>query len=100
MQRQQELQPAPGHHDGADEPQQSLFSWAEFMAEQVKPKGRSPQVSPCSSGLFWSRRRRPKRCPDKGAAHVPTTRRQDDNKGEERWQESTCMTADGFQTRR
>ena len=23
-----------GHHDKAGEPQQSLFSWAEFMAEQ------------------------------------------------------------------
>ena len=30
-----------GHHDEAPEPQQSLFSWAEFMAEEpVKPKGR------------------------------------------------------------
>ena len=34
---------ANGHHDDeALEPQQSLFSWAEFMAEEpVKPKGRS-----------------------------------------------------------
>ena len=30
-----------GHHDEASEPQQSLFSWAEFMAvEPVKPRGR------------------------------------------------------------
>ena len=30
-----------GHDDEAPEPQQSLFSWAEFMAEEpVKPKGR------------------------------------------------------------
>ena len=30
-----------GHHDDAVEPQQSLFSWAEFMAEPVKPKRRN-----------------------------------------------------------
>ena len=35
--------PAPvngnGHHDEAPEPQQTLFSWAEFMAEEpAKPK--------------------------------------------------------------
>ena len=53
--------PAPvngnGHHDAeALEPQQSLFSWAEFMAEEpVKPKGRKPASlslppSRCSSG--------------------------------------------------
>ena len=30
-----------GHHEEADEPPQSLFTWAEFMAEEpVKPKGR------------------------------------------------------------
>ncbi len=30
---------ANGHHDEAPEPQQTLFSWAEFMAEEpVKPK--------------------------------------------------------------
>ena len=45
-----------GHSDEAPEPQQSLFSWAEFMAEEpVKPKGHSPQGSApppsrCSSG--------------------------------------------------
>ena len=40
-----------GHNDEAPEPQQSLFSWAEFMAEEpVKPKGRSPPPSRCSSG--------------------------------------------------
>ena len=42
--------PAPvngnGHSDEATEPQQSLFSWAEFMAEEpVKPKGRKQQGS-------------------------------------------------------
>ena len=36
-----ELVLANGHHDEAPERQQSLFSWAEFMAEEpVKPKGR------------------------------------------------------------
>ena len=44
-----------GHHDEVTEPQQSLFSWAEFMAEEpVKPKRRrskpSPQRRPCSIG--------------------------------------------------
>ena len=60
--------PAPvngnGHHDEAPEPQQSLFSWAEFMAEEpVKPKGRGrkpqPQPRPCSIGRWkWSRKER------------------------------------------
>ena len=44
-----------GHHDEAPEPQQSLFSWAEFMAEEpVKPRSAvaspSPRPSRCSSG--------------------------------------------------
>ena len=42
--------PAPvngnGHSDEAPEPQQSLFSWAEFMAEEpVKAEGPGPQAS-------------------------------------------------------
>ena len=45
-----------GHHeDEAPEPQQSLFSWAEFMAEEpVKPKrNRKPQ--PASLSMFeWA----------------------------------------------
>ena len=45
---------ANGHHDEEPEAQQSLFSWAEFMAEEpVKPKrkaSRSPRPSRCSSG--------------------------------------------------
>ena len=43
-----------GHHDVAPEPQKSLFSWAEFMAEEpVKPKGRKPQ--PAAASLFgWA----------------------------------------------
>ena len=52
--------PAPvngnGHHDEALEPQQTLFSWAEFMAEEpVKPKGRSRRVQPATASLFdWA----------------------------------------------
>ena len=35
-----------GHHEEVDGPQQSLFSWTEFMAEEpVKPKGRKEQAS-------------------------------------------------------
>ena len=45
-----------GHRDEAPEPQQSLFSWAEFMAEEpVKPKGRSRKPQPSSPSLFdWA----------------------------------------------
>ena len=45
-----------GHHDVAPEPQQSLFSWAEFMAEEpVKPKGRGRKPQPASTSLFdWA----------------------------------------------
>ena len=45
-----------GHHDEADEPQQSLFSWAEFMAEEpVKPKSRKRKPQPASTSLFeWA----------------------------------------------
>ena len=44
-----------GHHDEAHEPQQSLFSWAEFMAEEpVKPK-RSRKTQPASLSMFeWA----------------------------------------------
>ena len=43
-----------GHHDEAPEPQQSLFSWAEFMAEEpVKPKGRKTQA-PSLSLFAWA----------------------------------------------
>ena len=44
------------HHDEADEPQQSLFSWAEFMAEEpVKSKRRSRKVQPASMSMFeWA----------------------------------------------
>ena len=45
-----------GHSDEAPEPQQSLFSWAEFMAEEpVKPKGRSRKTQPAAASLFeWA----------------------------------------------
>ena len=44
---------ANGHHDDeSDEPQQSLFSWAEFMAEPVKPKRRNGKPQPATKSLF------------------------------------------------
>jgi len=45
-----------GHHDEeADEPQQSLFSWAEFMAEPVKPKRKNGKPQPASLSMFeWA----------------------------------------------
>ena len=45
-----------GHSDEAPEPQQSLFSWTEFMAEEpVKPKGRSRKPQPAAMSLFdWA----------------------------------------------
>ena len=44
------------HHDEAAEPQQSLFSWAEFMAEEpVKPKNRKRKPQPASLSMFeWA----------------------------------------------
>ena len=47
---------ANGHHDEEPEPQQSLFSWAEFMAEEpVKPKGRGRKAQPATASLFdWA----------------------------------------------
>ena len=43
-----------GHHDEAPEPQQSLFSWAGFVAEEpVKPKGRKTQA-PSLSLFEWA----------------------------------------------
>ena len=52
--------PAPvngnGYDDEAPEPQRSLFSWAEFMAEEpVKPRGRSRKAQPASMSMFeWA----------------------------------------------
>ena len=45
-----------GHHDEAPEPQQSLVSWAEFMAEEpVKPRGRGGKTQAPSLSLFeWA----------------------------------------------
>ena len=45
-----------GHSDEAPEPQQSLFSWAEFMAEEpVKPRGRSRKAQPATLSMFeWA----------------------------------------------
>ena len=41
-----------GHHDETPEPQQTLFSWVEFMAEEpVKRKGRSRKSHPSSPSL-------------------------------------------------
>ncbi len=47
---------ANGHHDDeAEEPQQSLFSWAEFMAEPAKPKRRNGKPQPASLSMFeWA----------------------------------------------
>ena len=44
------------HHEKADEPQQTLFSWAEFMAEEpVKPKGRRRKPQPATLSMFeWA----------------------------------------------
>ena len=47
---------ANGHRD--DEPaegQQSLFSWAEFLAEEpVKPRGRNGKAKPAASLFQWA----------------------------------------------
>ena len=44
-----------GDHDEAEEPQRSLFSWAEFMAEPVKPKRRNGKPQPASLSMFeWA----------------------------------------------
>ena len=48
---------ANGHRDDeALEPQQSLFSWAEFMSEEpVKPKRRNGKPQPASLSMFeWA----------------------------------------------
>ena len=45
-----------GHHDEAEEPQQTLFSWAEFMADEpVKSNGRKRKPQPASLSMFeWA----------------------------------------------
>ncbi len=43
-----------GHDEEADEPQQTLFSWAEFMAEEpIKPRRRKAQA-PSLSLFEWA----------------------------------------------
>ena len=51
-----ELVPANGHHEEGDEPQRTLFSWAEFMDEEpVRPKGRKRKPQPTTTSLFeWA----------------------------------------------
>ena len=39
-----------GHHDEAPEPQQSLFSWAEFMAEEPGPQASARNRVPVRVG--------------------------------------------------
>ena len=44
-----------GRHDEADADEQSLFSWAEFMAEPVEPKRRNGKHQPASLSMFeWA----------------------------------------------
>ena len=45
-----------GRHEEADEPQRTLFSWAEFMTEEpVKPKRRSRKPQPATISMFeWA----------------------------------------------
>ena len=45
-----------GHSDETPEPQQTRFSWAEFMAEEpVKPRGRGRKPQPAATSLFeWA----------------------------------------------
>ena len=47
---------ANGHHDEEPEPQRSLFSWAEFMAEEpVKPKRKNGNPRPATLSMFeWA----------------------------------------------
>ncbi len=43
------------YHDEATEPQQSLFSWAEFMTEPVEEKRRGRKPQPASMSMFeWA----------------------------------------------
>ena len=45
-----------GHHDEADEPKQTQFSWGEFLAEvPLKPKARNRKSKLVSASLFeWT----------------------------------------------
>ena len=48
--------PANGHHDDDPKPQQTLFSWVEFMATKpVKPKGRRRKPQTATLSMFeWA----------------------------------------------
>ncbi len=47
--------PRTGYGDEAGEPQQSTFSWAEFLAEPVRPKRRNGKPQPASMSMFeWA----------------------------------------------
>ena len=48
--------PRTGYGDEVEEPQRSLFSWAEFMVEEpVRPKGRNGKPQPASMSMFeWA----------------------------------------------
>ena len=44
-----------GHHDEEPEPLKSLLSWAELMAEPVKPKRRNGELQTASMSMFeWA----------------------------------------------
>ena len=44
-----------GHSDEAPEPQQSLFSWAEFMAEEPMKRNGRRKPQPSTASLFeWA----------------------------------------------
>ena len=46
---------ANGHHEEASEPQQTLFSWAEFMVEPARPKRRNGKHHAASMSMFeWA----------------------------------------------
>ena len=47
---------ANGYADVVEETQQSMFSWAEFMAEEpVKPRGRGRKPQPATLSMFeWA----------------------------------------------
>ena len=53
--RELERQRGHGYEDEADEGQPSLFSWAEFMAEEpVKPRRRRKAQAPALSLFEWA----------------------------------------------
>ena len=109
---------ANGHHgDEVEEPQQSLFSWAEFMAEPASPSAATGSPSPqvpldvrvgdgAGAGEGAGRRGTLGRRNTGGAAafgaaaspHGNGTGMQHTRKGEERWQGFSCTTAASSRT--